>query len=498
MRVTNTMMQNNALINMNKNKEYYNNYLEQYTTHKKIQRASDDPMIAVRSLKFRTNLVELNQYIDSNIKDAQSWMSATEDAMTQVESIYRTMLDNCTQGANDTLEPKDRNKILAAMKENVGFIFEQQANSDNAGRYLFTGYRTNVPLIFEGASTTITYKITENQSVSDIRRYSYESSTLEYVDGYTAANYASNAPQYKDAYRMVLSYDKLDSLEGISYTKNDGTKVDLAIGTVSLTNPDAYDIDAVNTAGGTSYDAILIQETGEIIYSSNVYKNLKNDSTGISIQYQKSRFEDKEVRPEHYFDCEATDENGKVTNYNNPTGQNIRYEINFSQSLKVNTLACDAFDLSVGRGVDSIDNICTMLDKTEGQISEVEKMINDTDENDVSKMNALNELKTQLETKKKLEDKMLQNAFSSMITTLQDAQDKLNKALADHGSRDHRLELTANKLKEQKVDFTEDLSDNEDADLGEAYIKFNQADLLYQATLQATSKVLGNSLLDFI
>ncbi|MBP3702658.1 MAG: hypothetical protein J6I65_02620, partial [Lachnospiraceae bacterium] len=159
---------------------------------------------------------------------------------------------------------------------------------------------------------------------------------------------------------------------------------------------------------------------------------------------------------------------------------------------------CDAFDLSVGRGVDSIDNICTMLDKTEGQISEVEKMINDTDENDVSKMNALNELKTQLETKKKLEDKMLQNAFSSMITTLQDAQDKLNKALADHGSRDHRLELTANKLKEQKVDFTEDLSDNEDADLGEAYIKFNQADLLYQATLQATSKVLGNSLLDFI
>lgn len=499
MRVTNTMMQNNALINMNKNKEYYNKYLEQYTTQKKIQKASDDPMIAVRSLKFRTNITEITQYIDSNIKDAQSWMRATEDAMIQVNTIYRTMIDNCTQGANDTLEPKDRNTILAAMKENVGFIFEQQANADNAGRYLFTGYRTNVPLVFEGASNDITYKITENLGVENIRRYSYESSSLAYVDGYTASNYAAAAPQYKDAYRMTLSYDKLDSLEGISYTKSDGSTVDLSVGSVSVTDTNAYDIDAFNTAGGTSYDAILIEETGEIIFSSNTYTDLKTDSARISVQYKRTKFEDKEVRPEHYFDCEATNnETGEVINYTNPTGQKIRYEINFSQSLQVNTMACDAFDMSVWRGVDSIDNICTMIEDTESQMSEVKKMINDTDENDVEKQNALNELYKQLQTKKELQDTMLQRAFSSMITTLQNAQDKLNKAVADHGSRDQRLTLTANKLKEQKVDFTEALSDNEDADLGDAYIKYNQADLLYQATLQATSKVLGNTLLDFI
>ena len=102
MRVTNTMMQNNALINMNKNKEYYNKYLEQYTTQKKIQKASDDPMIAVRSLKFRTNITEITQYIDSNIKDAQSWMSATEDAMTQVNTIYQQVMHSNKQYCNDT------------------------------------------------------------------------------------------------------------------------------------------------------------------------------------------------------------------------------------------------------------------------------------------------------------------------------------------------------------------------------------------------------------
>ena len=51
MRITNTMMRNNSLLNMQKNKAAYNKYLEQYNTQKKISRPSDDPTIAVRALK---------------------------------------------------------------------------------------------------------------------------------------------------------------------------------------------------------------------------------------------------------------------------------------------------------------------------------------------------------------------------------------------------------------------------------------------------------------
>ena len=43
MRVTNTMMRNNSMLNMQKNKVAYNKYLTQYNTQKKIQRPSDDP-----------------------------------------------------------------------------------------------------------------------------------------------------------------------------------------------------------------------------------------------------------------------------------------------------------------------------------------------------------------------------------------------------------------------------------------------------------------------
>ena len=71
-------------------------------------------------------------------------------------------------------------------------------------------------------------------------------------------------------------------------------------------------------------------------------------------------------------------------------------------------------------------------------------------------------------------------------------------ALADHGSRYNRMSMTKSKLKQQQIDTKEAKSDNEDADLGEAYVNFSEADLLYQATLNATSKILGQSLLNFI
>ena len=60
------------------------------------------------------------------------------------------------------------------------------------------------------------------------------------------------------------------------------------------------------------------------------------------------------------------------------------------------------------------------------------------------------------------------------------------------------MTMTKNKLEVQWIDTDEAKSENEKADLGDAYVHFTEADLLYQATLGATSKILGQSLLNFI
>ena len=66
MRITNKMMTNNMLYNINSNKSSLSSLEEQYSTGLAIQRPSDDPIVAVRALKLRTNLSELNQYYEKD------------------------------------------------------------------------------------------------------------------------------------------------------------------------------------------------------------------------------------------------------------------------------------------------------------------------------------------------------------------------------------------------------------------------------------------------
>ena len=91
MRITNKMMTNNSMYNINNNKNLLNTLESQYSTGKKITRPSDDPIVAVRALKFRTNLTEVQQYTGKNIPDALNWMEVTESSLETINEIIRSM-----------------------------------------------------------------------------------------------------------------------------------------------------------------------------------------------------------------------------------------------------------------------------------------------------------------------------------------------------------------------------------------------------------------------
>ena len=113
-------------------------------------------------------------------------------------------------------------------------------------------------------------------------------------------------------------------------------------------------------------------------------------------------------------------------------------------------------------------------------------------------MASLKELEEQIGTQIALQNTVLTNTYSHAITVFQDAKHTLNVAVADHGSRYNRMEMTKNQLEILEIDTDEAKSENENVDLEEVLVNYTEADLLYQATLQATSKILGTSLLDFI
>lgn len=494
MRVTNTMMRNNSLLNMQKNKAAYNDYLTQYNTQKKIQRPSDNPTIAVRALKYRTTLVEIDQYL-TNIKDATSWMDATETALKDVDKVLDNMIEYCTQAATGTLGSDDRSDIVAQLRQYAYYIYEQDANQDYAGRYLFTGYRTDVPLLFEDAQSNVTYTITENIEINDIKKYEYVYGQAEYDESKEASDYANEASQFSTTHRILTSYDNCDETDmTIRYTDVDGNEK-----TITPTTKKVGENVVYNEHLHPGDDEVFyIPETGEIVFGDAVYEDVRGGSA-MSVQYSKTNFDKAEIRPEHYFDCSTVDNGtGAKASYRKTTTQTINYQINFSQTLTVNTQACNSIDTGIRRTIDDITNLCNDMDIMETNLKTVEKRIQDTDEGDTETLAGLNELKNQISTELSLQKTVLQKALSSAITTCQNQKEKLNVALADHGSRYNRMLMTKTKLENQQIDTKEAKSDNEDADLGEAYVNFFEADLLYQATLQATSKILGQSLLNFI
>ena len=206
MRITNNMIRSNTMLHIQKNKETANDYFQQYASQKKIQKPSDNPTIAVRALKYRTTLVEINQYL-SNCDEAENWMDATEEPLKKADSILDTMIDYVTQAANGTNNDKNRATIAAQLKQYCEFIYEQNANMDYAGRYLFTGYRTDVPLLFEEDSANVTYTMTEELKINNIQKYNYVYGQPEYDDSKSASDYANEASEYLETHRIQLSYN---------------------------------------------------------------------------------------------------------------------------------------------------------------------------------------------------------------------------------------------------------------------------------------------------
>ena len=133
MRITNKIMQRNNLSNINTNKVYQDKLSTQMSTQKKINRPSDDPVVAIRALRLRSNVTEITQYYSKNIPDAESWLSVTEDALKNLTQIMTNMISQCTKGSNGALKTEDRQIILEQMKA-LGEEVYSTGGADYAGR----------------------------------------------------------------------------------------------------------------------------------------------------------------------------------------------------------------------------------------------------------------------------------------------------------------------------------------------------------------------------
>lgn len=153
MRVTNNMLINNMVGYINKNLNRMSKYQYQLATGKKISVPSDDPVVAARALKLRTDLAEVQQY-KRNVEDAISWMEITEDTIDKLGDVIQRARELAVDASNGTKTPEDLQKVkeeILQLREQIIHI----ANTTYAGRYIFSGFSTNKPLLKEDGTFNI-------------------------------------------------------------------------------------------------------------------------------------------------------------------------------------------------------------------------------------------------------------------------------------------------------------------------------------------------------
>ncbi len=507
MRITNKMMTNNALYNINTNKNLLDMLENRYSSGKKITRPSDDPIVAVRALKFRTNLTEIEQYTEKNIPDALNWMEVTEGSLDTINSIISSMNTYCNQGANDYLTAEDRNSIVINLQQYANQLY-QEGNTNYARRYVFSGYKTDTPLVFNEDTEEVKYSITEKKIGDNLEMVTVITGGVQIDDlDLTNDNYATEwdalyptMPSTKNVYRLALGYDDLDDVipevsyvdsAGVEHSTVNGTNFGargLTVNAYSVSDKDAYNV--------SDEEINFIKETGELILGKAVYEQMQK-STDIRVTFEKTSFKQNDLRPEHYYDCTTKElATGKEVTYTKKD-QDIRYEVNFNQKLTINTQGCDAFTTRIDRMVTEITDAVTAVADIEDQLKQVDKMLADTRYSD-DRIEKLKAIREQLESEYTLRTALMTDAFQRGITITAEEQENTNICVADLGGRYKRLLLTQSRLEDQATDYEELLSENEDADLVDTIVKYQSAKTVYDSSLNATAQLVRSSLLDYI
>ena len=550
MRITNKIMQRNSLSNINSNKELQDMLTTQMSTQKKINRASDDPVIAIRALRLRSNVTEVTQYYSKNIPDADSWLQVTEDALKNTSTIVTKMIEQATRGSNGDLTSDDRKIIIEQLKA-LGDEVYKTGDASYAGRYVFTGYRTDTSLSFQEPSKNVTYQLTEQLDRTAIDTFTYVDSSK--INGWTASNFddasISDANeshiQPSQCYRLRLAYSDvdqkpdgssgvLDSLGSITYTDNVGVTHTINTPSISYTDDaTGNEVTVGVTKSGLSTDPTmyqvgdneinLITDTGELIIGKDLYAKLmstKDDPTtaGVSegeikVNYSKTNFTADDLRPEHYYACRATEWNTdaagnnvlpvyKEIMYNEDylkgivDKQSIEYDVGFNQTIRVNSTADESYNLGIGREVDDLVAALQKVQNLEDIKTGIEKKISQTT-NDAD----LEILNNQLVAATKAldyEKNVCQKRFEKGITSFQKYLDDTSLAITNVGTRSSKLELIKGRMQNQKTTFETLKSENEDIDITEVAIQLSSSEMTYQAALTATGKIIQNTLLNYI
>lgn len=487
----------------------------QASSHKRINKPSDDAIGTARVLNYRDSLSGISQY-KKNINAAKDWLNLADQTLTQVNTILTRMKGLAEQAATGTLDNNNREQISFELRQQYEQLINL-ANTEYEGRHIFAGHKTGDAAFVQALTLSSNDDVFSNGSFS-VSGNANKTFVVQFTSNATIGG-ASAVPlrystdggrTWKDG--SIAAGDTRLFIDGVEVAFQNNT----AVQAVDISN--VHDMLSNGAANGTwvyirptaiykgdSNDMpptimhygsapVTAEAAGVFTHDITVRIDSSNATMSGQIEYSYS-LDNGQTWVTGNFASDAsttgsasllvpggfitlTGSNASLGGAKNeqfiihPQRGNVEFEISRGQTVTVNSIGKDIFGgLYQGYGEDSLSAVYggdgRNLFETVGRL--------------VGYMEANN-----------------QSGIQDALADLDTASSLIMTQAASIGGRENRLEVANNVLGTIELDEKSRMSNIEDVDVAELMTKLAQQQLVYNSVLKSSAQIMQMNLTNFI
>jgi flagellar hook-associated protein 3 FlgL len=445
LRVTNKMLSNNFLSDMNRNMQSLKTIQQQMTSGKNFAKPSDDPFNVARSMQMHTSIGANKQY-NKNINNTINWMDTTDTSLGQLGNVFQSIREKLVSAGNAAYGSEERTKIKDEINQRIGQI-SQILNTSFDGEYIFGGTRA----------------------------------TTKPVDAVTDSKVGSVA-------KVTTGGDA--SVSGIFYGSG---KVNFKIEAAAVDTSTPPKVTKVNvlksTDGGTTYKLVSTpsaKSDGTFDIGNGLTFTIPPDMGN------KANATDPTQRSTYTVDCESSG-NTKLVYLK---GDGTELDPNSTDPASQDAIQLGAIKTSrqteISQGVLVKYNV-----SAESVISYKKK---DGTEDDIRNLlqRIVNHLDGKDDTGSASDPDAVKNLTNQDLADIDDAMSQILKVRSEVGAMQNRMDSAKDQNEQSNFNMTDILSKTEDIDITEKTMEFAVMQTVYLASLQTSAKVLQPTLMDYM
>jgi flagellar hook-associated protein 3 len=482
------MMSDMFLSDANKSLNRVLKYQNQVDSTKKISTISDDPQATMLALRARNKLANIETYRE-NIDTARSYLTEAESAASGLNQLLQNVYEHVMVATGGSKNQSDIDIIAEAidsLKREVVSI----GNTNVGTGYLFGGY--NFSGTTDGINLTQPFSI--NETDGHLIYNGIDMSKLAWADDYeqnTAlmSSYAdvisTKATELGNTTSDEYARDTLckDALTGLNNLVESGK--------AALHAAKKYGIDDSSPEYQNLYKLICgTGEKGDADYEAGIEDLAAELYNECSKELAQNTDDDTNA-----FDrtkAKALVDRAAELCYNTSSSEGLSYSV-FDAMSELQTVIDDDLDAAgtLTELEDEKDNRAMIQVGNDHSVTYTFTGI------DLMGYGSEN-IYFLLEKSVSLLRNGDQDGLNKMITSLQNAQDKVLGFMTEIGTSENRMDLISDRYDSSIITYKEMQSNAIDADMAEAIVNLTTAQSVYNAALAGGAEIMRTSLIDFL